>query len=70
MINFNVFPISSSSRLVKVKAYKPPPNVEEQIKNLCEKTLGQKFQEKNFKQFKLTDSLSKFKVNICEISNI
>jgi hypothetical protein len=55
--------------LVKVKAYKPPTNVEDIIKEICQKTLGQQFHEKNFKTFNFTDPLFKFQVYIFLNSN-
>jgi large subunit ribosomal protein L50 len=46
--------------LVRVKAYKPPKNVESTILALCKEVLGQNFQEKNFQETPLNNPLLKF----------
>ncbi|CAF0792307.1 unnamed protein product [Brachionus calyciflorus] len=49
-----------TTRLVRVKAYKPPTNVEELIKNMCKESYGQNFNEQNYRELSLADPKIKF----------
>jgi large subunit ribosomal protein L50 len=49
-------------RLVRVKAYKPPSNVESEIKILCKETFGKDFNEKTYQGLSFSNPLRKFQV--------
>ncbi len=54
---------ASVTRLVHKKAYKPPNNVEEVVKNIVKNTLGKDFDENNYLDLNLNDRVLRFQVS-------
>jgi hypothetical protein len=50
------------ARLVRVKAYRPPSNVEEQIKQLSKQVFGKDYSEEKHQEIPLSNPMHKFDV--------
>lgn len=51
-----------TTRLTRVKAYKPPNNIKEQITTICQEVIGNKSNQ-DWEKLKLNDLNLKFNVN-------